>query len=62
MFGEVVEGQDVADWIGKTPTGAAGPFPKDVPANPVVIESVALIDMDEGEAQSEEQTTEQKSE
>jgi len=44
VFGKVVEGQDVADWIGKTPTGAAGPFSKDVPTNPIVIESVTLID------------------
>lgn len=40
VFGRVVEGQDIADWIGKTPTGPAGPFGKDVPTNPIVIESV----------------------
>lgn len=44
VFGQVVAGQDIADWINKTPTGAAGPFNKDVPATPIVIESVTLID------------------
>ncbi|MEM7255925.1 MAG: peptidylprolyl isomerase [Pseudomonadota bacterium] len=59
VFGRVVEGQDVADWIGKTPTGAAGPFAKDVPTNPIVIESVVLVTDDNDDAN---QQTEQKSE
>ena len=44
VFGQVIDGKDIADWINKTSTGAAGPFNKDVPENPIVIESVTLID------------------
>ncbi|OED38327.1 hypothetical protein AB833_20140 [Chromatiales bacterium (ex Bugula neritina AB1)] len=43
VFGEVVEGQEIADWIGKTPTGAGGPFRKDVPKKPIVIEEASLL-------------------
>lgn len=43
VFGQIVEGQDVADWISKSPTGAAGPFPKDVPVKPIVIENAVLV-------------------
>ncbi len=57
VFGKVVEGHDVADWIGKTPTGPAGPFAKDVPTNPIVIESVTLLG-----AADDTQPQEQKSE
>ncbi len=39
VFGEVVEGQDVVDTIGKVPTTSYG-FYDDVPRDPVVIESV----------------------
>lgn len=67
VFGKVVEGQEVADWIGNAPTGPAGPFAKDVPDSPIVIESVTLIgaDADDGENSgnsSSQQSTEQKSE
>lgn len=44
VFGTVVEGMDVADKIAKTPTGAAGPFPKDAPKQAVVIEKVTVVD------------------
>ena len=44
VFGLVVEGQDIADMINTTPTGAAGPFNKDVPATPIVIESITLAE------------------
>ena len=40
VFGKVVSGLDVVMKIGKTPTGAGGPFPRDVPRQPVVIELV----------------------
>jgi len=43
VFGQVVEGMDVVDKIRKTPTGAGGPFPRDVPRTPVVIQSASLI-------------------
>jgi peptidyl-prolyl cis-trans isomerase A (cyclophilin A) len=29
--------------IAKTPTGAGGPFPRDVPRPPVVIESMTVV-------------------
>ena len=43
VFGKVVSGMDVVTKIAKTPTGAAGPFRSDVPKQPVLIESVALV-------------------
>jgi cyclophilin family peptidyl-prolyl cis-trans isomerase len=43
VFGKVVEGMDVVNRIGTAPTGNAGPFPKDVPLNPVIIEQARLI-------------------
>ena len=44
VFGKVVSGMDVVNKIAKTPTGAGGPFPRDVPKQPVVIESVTVVD------------------
>lgn len=41
VFGRVVAGQDIVDKIAATQTGAAGRFPKDVPVEAIVIESVA---------------------
>lgn len=43
VFGRVVEGMQVVDAIGATPTGAAGPFGKDVPKTPVVIKKATLV-------------------
>jgi peptidyl-prolyl cis-trans isomerase A (cyclophilin A) len=43
VFGSVVSGQDVVTKIAKTPTGPGGPFPSDVPRQPVVIESMTLV-------------------
>lgn len=43
VFGTVIEGMDVADKIAKAPTGSAGPFPKDAPLQPVVIEKVTMV-------------------
>ncbi len=42
VFGKVVEGMDVVDRIRKTPTGAGGPFPRDVPRKQIVIEKITL--------------------
>jgi len=39
VFGKVVAGMDVVQRIAKVRTGAAGPFAKDAPQDPVVIES-----------------------
>lgn len=43
VFGTVTEGMEIVDEIGHRPTGAGGPFARDVPVNPVVIESVEVI-------------------
>jgi cyclophilin family peptidyl-prolyl cis-trans isomerase len=42
VFGRVVEGMDVVDKIKQTPTGPGGPFPKDAPQAPVIIEKVTV--------------------
>jgi len=44
VFGEVVEGMDVVDRIRQLPTGPGGPFPRDVPRNPVTIENVSVLE------------------
>jgi cyclophilin family peptidyl-prolyl cis-trans isomerase len=43
VFGTVVEGMEVVDEIGHRPTGAAGPFDRDVPVDPIIIEKVELV-------------------
>lgn len=42
VFGKVVEGMDVVDAIRRTPTGSGGPFPKDVPQKPIIIQTASL--------------------
>ncbi|MCB1757461.1 MAG: peptidyl-prolyl cis-trans isomerase [Gammaproteobacteria bacterium] len=46
VFGRVIEGQEIVDKIGQTPTGSGGPFPRDVPLDMVTITSVTLLDAD----------------
>jgi cyclophilin family peptidyl-prolyl cis-trans isomerase len=43
VFGHVVGGMDVVDRIGFAPTGAAGPFKKDAPVKPVIIERIVIL-------------------
>ncbi len=43
VFGEVVEGMDVVDAMGKIPTGAGGPFPSDVPKTQIVINKATVL-------------------
>ena len=43
VFGKVTRGMDVVMRIAHMPTGPAGPFAKDVPRRPVVIESINRI-------------------
>ncbi len=42
VFGRVVEGMEVVDRIRQVPTARGGPFPKDVPQTPVIIERAAV--------------------
>jgi peptidyl-prolyl cis-trans isomerase A (cyclophilin A)/peptidyl-prolyl cis-trans isomerase B (cyclophilin B) len=44
VFGKVVAGMDVVDKIAKAPTGSGGPFPKDVPAEKVIINKAVVVD------------------
>ena len=43
VFGKVIAGMDVAEKIAQSPTGAAGPFSSDVPAERVVIKSARVV-------------------
>ena len=43
VFGKIVEGMDVVERIGHTPTGATGPFAKDAPLDAVVIKHAELL-------------------
>jgi peptidyl-prolyl cis-trans isomerase B (cyclophilin B) len=40
VFGKVIDGMDTVDKIKALKTGAVGPFPKDAPLTPVLIESI----------------------
>ena len=43
VFGKVVAGLDIVGNISNAPTGAGGPFPKDVPRDMVIIEKVTVV-------------------
>ncbi len=43
VFGKVVSGMDVVTKIAKMPTGAGGPFQRDVPRPIVVIEQASIV-------------------
>jgi len=43
VFGKVVAGMDIVNKIAGAPTGAGGPFPKDVPQTPVIIKSATIV-------------------
>ena len=43
VFGKVVDGMDVVRKIAALPTGAGGPFPKDVPSERVTIKTASLV-------------------
>lgn len=44
VFGRVIEGLEIIDRIAQVQTGPGGPFPSDVPVEPVVITAVRVID------------------
>ncbi len=43
VFGKVVEGMEVVDDIGHRPTGPGGPFDRNVPVQPITIQSVEIL-------------------
>ena len=43
VFGNVIEGQNIADIISRAATGSGGPFSKDVPRTPIIIEKMTEI-------------------
>lgn len=43
VFGNIIEGQDVADRISRAATGPGGPFSKDVPRTTIIIEKMTEI-------------------
>lgn len=43
VFGKVLSGMDVIEKIKLAPTGAAGPFPSDVPKTPIVITTATQV-------------------
>ena len=43
VFGKVVVGMDVVIKIAGTPTGGAGPFPRDVPKTIILIKSASVV-------------------
>ncbi len=46
VFGRVVEGMDVFEKIAAIETGAAGPFPAEVPQKPVLVHSMRVIEFE----------------
>ncbi len=50
VFGRVIEGHDIVDMIIRTPTGAAGPFSRDVPREQVIIKNALLLVEEPAEA------------
>jgi cyclophilin family peptidyl-prolyl cis-trans isomerase len=43
VFGKVVEGMEVVDDIGHRPTGPGGPFPSNVPLQPITIQRIEIL-------------------
>ena len=43
VFGKVVQGMDVVNKIAAMPTGAGGPFPKDVPLERVMLKTASVV-------------------
>jgi peptidyl-prolyl cis-trans isomerase B (cyclophilin B) len=43
VFGKVIQGMDVVNKIAAMPTGAGGPFPKDVPQERVMLKTATVV-------------------
>jgi peptidyl-prolyl cis-trans isomerase B (cyclophilin B) len=43
VFAKVIQGMDVVNKIAAAPTGAGGPFPKDVPQEPVILKTATVV-------------------
>mgnify|MGYP006324172219 CR=1 FL=1 len=43
VFGKVVSGMDVVNKVAKAPTGAGGPFPRDVPVEKVIVNKAVVL-------------------
>jgi peptidyl-prolyl cis-trans isomerase B (cyclophilin B) len=44
VFGKVVEGMDVVNRMATVPTGAGGPFPKDVPVEKILVNKAVVVE------------------
>jgi len=44
VFGTIVDGMDVMNRISKVPTGANGPFQRDVPMEEILIQKVSVVE------------------
>jgi cyclophilin family peptidyl-prolyl cis-trans isomerase len=44
VFGRITEGMEVVDDIGHRPTAGGGPFDRNVPVDPIVIERIELLE------------------
>ncbi len=42
-FGRVIDGMNIVGRISRAPTGPGGPFPQDVPQEPVVVEKAEIL-------------------
>lgn len=51
VFGKVIRGMDVVEKIKQIPTGAGGPFQRDVPKSPAVIMSISRVQSTQPAAQ-----------
>ncbi len=54
VFGKVVGGMNVVDKIASVPTGSAGPFARNAPLTPVVIQKVVVVKSPAGKTGAEQ--------
>jgi len=43
VFGKVISGMNIVGRIARAPTGPGGPFSKDVPVDPVIVEAASVV-------------------